>query len=91
MVKVVLALVLHHGGRSTVDNETATKCVCGISTAVMHGPSMMDSSTAWLQWKRLSFLLNHRMTLFVCTCNLTHIRLSNCNTIQHNTKTRRKN
>jgi len=58
MVVVVLALILHHRCRSSVDNEAATRRVCGISAAVVNSPSVMYRCTAWLQWKRLSFLLH---------------------------------
>ena len=58
MVKIVPTFIFHHGRRSTVDNETTTMRVRGISAAVMYCPSMMYSCTAWLQWKWLSFLLH---------------------------------
>jgi len=62
MVVVILALILHHGRWSTVHNESTTRQVGGISAAIMYRPSVMNSCTAWLQWKCLSFFLRANNT-----------------------------
>lgn len=62
MVVIILALILHHGRWSTVHNESTTRQVGGISAAIMYRPSVMNSCTAWLQWKWLSFLLRSNNT-----------------------------
>ena len=83
MVIIIAALIFHHGCWSTVHNETTTRHVGGISTAVMYCPSSMYSCTPWLQWKRLSFLLHAHNTPFCYQLCTHHIqtKMKSCTVI----------